>query len=202
MKEVKKRNTLVKCVEVKLQVQQVLPPALAQKVQLKNTNLLCKWKYIPIIQKINESIDKFNESLTESFRVNKLDSTYIGNKDLFLDLRNKSWGDYSFPTCREQGGVYFYFGFDKDDPNLKKLYIGKATYGSTIGKRLWTHFYPMKQEKLNNTLYYTKGNTCIELITGIAFDSFENLFLASALEEFLITRLNNEDFTLINLIGN
>jgi hypothetical protein len=159
-------------------------------------------QYIKTIDIINESISEFNNFLSIDFQIEILDKNKINDNDYFLDLKNKKWGDYSFPKSREYPGVYFYFGFNIKNSNDICVYIGKASFSSTTGKRLWSHFKNKEQINIDETTYYKNGDYAVEMICIIPFKDHDMGFFSSSLEEFLIQKLSNRNHLLFNSIGN
>ena len=159
--------------------------------------------YQKLISEIKKSIEVFNAFLKEEIHLTNIPD-YLGNDPYYyLDVTNLKWGDYQFPRGCEKPGVYIYAGFDENEPNKIYAYIGKASYNSVIGKRLWHHFYNrLKQKIVNGTNYYFEGTCLIQFIAVIPIENSNSVFLASAIEEFLILELKNKNISLLNYIGN
>lgn len=155
-------------------------------------------KYIPILEKINECIEEFNSYLQPNFGVGKLDISRISDQDYFLNIAYKKWVDFRFPRNNGVGGVYFYIGEYLDFPGKQVLYIGKASLNSFIGRRLSAHFIG----KCNGEKVIIKDCN-IELITSLPFEDPNLVFLAPALEEYLIVNMQkHKEITLFNDRGN
>jgi hypothetical protein len=159
-------------------------------------------KYTNSINIINNTISEFNGYLNLEYQLETLDLFMLSDNDYFLNLKNKTWNDYSFPRNREVGGVYLYFGFNIADTNDICVYVGKASYSRTLGQRLWDHFRYKEHITFENEMYYKNGTYAIEMITSIPLEKENTVFLASALEEFLIKKLSGEGIQLFNSVGN
>lgn len=101
------------------------------------------------------------------------------------------------------GGVYFYFGYSRSNPDKICVYIGKASFNSTTGRRLWSHFRYAFDE--NGQIVKTSSNGDpynIEAITLIPFEIKGMTCFVSALEEHLITEFDKEGkYEILNVTG-
>lgn len=158
-------------------------------------------KYLPVIDKINFHVTEFNNYLRKDCAFPLLDRDKINDETYYLNPTGKGWDDCQFPRNPHIGGVYFYMGVTgSEDPEFH-IYIGKASLRSKIGERLYNHFKNHWGED-ETTISNRKGNPIrIELITSIPFDNKDLIFLAPALEEYLIDKMQL-DFLLFNSVGN
>jgi len=159
-------------------------------------------KYITIIENINGALAEFNKYIKDEYKIEELDIREIENDAYFLNIREKRWGDFSFPRNRDVGGVYFYFGYNLENPDHVAIYIGKASYSRKIGHRLWSHFRKMDEGKNEHQNLFIKNGFVIELITSLPFENEGTLCLASSLEEHLIRSVRGDNISLFNSIGN
>lgn len=150
-------------------------------------------KYISLIQEINASIAEFNTYLKDG--VSLLDEDELDNKDCYMDLTNFSWDTDEWMNSGKKG-VYLIFGVNSETPNNLGLYIGKASMNSYFGNRLHSHLYPSKRKPHH---LMGKPEYRMELITTIIIEE-KKVFLALALEEFLIKQLKDK-LHLINKTG-
>ena len=152
-------------------------------------------KYTKIIETINNLITDFNKVIAIDCHVKPLDTTKINDNSYFLNIVDIQWNDIKFPRCGT-AGVYFYFGYNKNDKQKLCTYVGKASFDSTIGKRLYDHFKNKEYDTLENGKeYYLNGEYALELVTTIPI---ENAFIAPALEEYLIFNLREKGHELFN----
>lgn len=158
-------------------------------------------KYLPLIQGINSYLAEFNSCLKPEFALEPLDVTKIENENYFLNIVDKEWDDIEFPRNRDAAGVYFYFAESQNNPLDIALYIGKASWSSNIGLRLWNHFNG-RFKNGNMIEYYKEEPYKIELITSIPIEQYDRSFLAPALEEFLISKMQMDQYKLFNKTGN
>lgn len=156
--------------------------------------------YLKMIEVVNNNISKFNEFLIPSRRLPKIDLDKIQDNNYFTKLTEKSWLELRFPNA-EKRGIYFIFGCDSKDQSHKAMYIGKASFSSSIGKRLYAH---LKKDSFNenytmNDLY---GNIHhLEYVLGLDLESVGLDALSSAIEEYLIQNVKTE-VALLNGTGN
>ena len=158
-------------------------------------------KYKKSIETINNLITDFNKVIAVDCHVELIDITNINDSNYFLNIIDVYWDDIlriGFPRCGTSG-VYFYFGFNKNDKQKLCTYIGKASFDSTVGNRLYAHFQNRGSAILDGKDYYMNGEYALELITTIPI---ENAFIAPALEEYLIYHLPKKGHELFNKVGN
>jgi len=156
-------------------------------------------KYSKIVALINREIGGFNANIALEWKVRELPSDLLDDR-AFVSIRDKEWKDTRWPN-QEFSGVYFLFGYNKINPNEVGVYIGKASLRSKIGNRIYEHLNkdrPTKDYKMNDG----HGNTfALEYTSGINFEENNTVFLAPALEEYLIGRLGSH-VHLLNVSGN
>jgi len=59
---------------------------------------------------------------------------------------HQNWHGFAFPRA-EKRGVYFLLGSELNDSSKVGTYIGKASCKSSIGKRLWSHLRPRREDQ-------------------------------------------------------
>ncbi len=116
------------------------------------------------------------------------------------DLTAVDWKDGAFPNSGE-AGVYFLLTSAKEDSLSLAVYVGKASFNSFIGSRLYSHLYNPEKENRKYPVHDRYGNEYnVELIISIPFK--EGLeFLAPACEEFMIKHLQSKNVSLLNSVG-
>lgn len=151
-------------------------------------------KYYDLIQKINASITKFNTHLVKD--ISLLNEKELNNPDYYMDLTKFSWKKDEEWINSGKRGVYFIFGVEEGNTHKLGLYIGKSSMNAYFGNRFHSHLYPTKKE-----VGHFMGNPkyCMELISTIPIEE-EKVFLAPALEEFLIKQMKDK-VHLINKTG-
>lgn len=155
-------------------------------------------KYIPVLERINKCIEQFNLHLLPHYGVERLDVSRIYDQEYFLNISCKKWDDFRFPRNNGVGGVYFYMGENISHPGKFALYIGKASLNSYVGHRLFVHF----KKRCNGDSIIIKDYS-IELVTSLPFENPDLVFLAPALEEYLIVNMQkHENVILFNDRGN
>lgn len=154
------------------------------------------YKYNSVIDEINKCIDDFNTFL--NLEMYQFPHIILNNS---LALKNSSDCHKNLPYFAQFGGVYFYFGFEKEDKAKLCLYIGKASNNQGIGSRLSVHLKDMYREIFEENLYYVKNSFCIEYVSALHIEEPEYVFLAPSLEEFIITNVKCHDLTLFNYVG-
>lgn len=116
----------------------------------------------------------------------------------FIKVVHGEWNAFPFPNAQRRG-VYFALGKTQDTGELG-LYIGKASFNSTIGKRLYSHL----RAQANADFFTMKGANgivfTIEYLASIDLDALNMHFMASSLEEYLIFNLTHK-LPLINITG-
>ena len=157
-------------------------------------------KYIDIVRKINQSIVRFNGYLAETGRIEPLKETEMTNNKYFTNLTVTPWVDQRWPNS-EKSGVYFLFGYKRENPNVLGVYVGKASLSSAIGYRLSAHL-SHYSDKEHFIMTDSQGSDFVlELISSVTFEDLNMVFMTPALEEFLIEELKT-DIHLLNSTGN
>lgn len=157
-------------------------------------------EYLKMIEIINSRISKFNEFLIPSRQLPMIDKDKINDNSYFTKLTEISWLDLRFPNA-EKRGIYFIFGYDAKDQSRRAMYIGKASFSSSIGKRLYAH---LKKDSYNEnyTMNDLNGNVHhLEYVFGLDLESVGLNIFSSAIEEFLIQNVKSEIY-LLNGTGN
>lgn len=151
-------------------------------------------KYTDLIQKINTSIAEFNTHLEKGIPL--INEKEMDNPDYYMDLTKFSWGKDEEWINSGKRGVYFIFGAEEGNAKKLGLYIGKSSMNSYFGNRFHSHFYPTKRD-----IGHFMGNPkySMEMISTIPLEE-EKVFLAPALEEFLIKQMKDK-VHLINITG-
>jgi|WetSurMetagenome_2_1015567.scaffolds.fasta_scaffold80686_2 hypothetical protein len=157
-------------------------------------------KYIEIVKVINELINDFNNHLESKFKIPLFNPDRKDDFEIYTELRRYPWDDFRFPNDTKNG-VYFLAGYDPMLRGKRVLYIGKASFSDTIGMRLYSHLFSKRNEE-NYTMCDKNGiKHNLEYVFSIDLDSVGLTFLASALEEYLITHSKGKLY-LLNGIGN
>lgn len=157
-------------------------------------------EYSEMVTILNMYINKFNDLLNENVNVPLIEEHKMIDKNYYVSLNENSWNDLRFPSSNKKG-VYFIFGNSILEDDKKSLYIGKASFNSTIGKRLHSHLVRYRNDKMYimNDNYANKHK--LNYLIAIDMESVGVSFLAPALEEYLI--INARDYIyLLNGTGN
>ena len=149
---------------------------------------MLKPDYDFILNELNKQIANFNNYLSPENRI-KIEDNYF-------DLENKGWYDINLGEVA-YAGVYIIIGTD-DNSGENVIYIGKASLSNKIGKRLNDHLYKSRKESGKGYNYYGWPYTLYRVYT-INFEKSEMIFMAPALEEYLIT--NIQGIQLLNEVG-
>jgi hypothetical protein len=154
-------------------------------------------EYSEIIGKINDSLVGFSDYLKPEFSVSSFNETKLNDPKLSWRLKEVGWNDTMFPGD-ESHGVYFIFGKSTEQNDKLGLYVGKASM-SLIGNRLYSHLSHGSKD-MNYFMRDAYGNVfSLDFVTTIPLK--ETSFLAPALEEYLIDKLQNNEVYLLNAIG-
>src|SRR5208283_5497809 len=148
-------------------------------------------QYIEMIKAINVGIHAFNRHLSSVHRVPTFDLRRVDDKTYVSRVVHKDWDAFKWINPEDRR-VYFIFGHDANKKSEKGLYVGKASYSSTIGRRLWVHFNRHRYDdyfEMNNA---TGRPYRLQYSTSISLDKVGLGFMASALEEFLLGALKNK----------
>ncbi len=148
---------------------------------------------IELIKALNDGIKSFNEYLCTEKQLPQL------RAESFFELNNREWsgenqinlGEVAYP------GVYIILSTREPD-SLPYIYIGKASFSSSIGKRLHQHLLNSQQSGTRGFKWYQQPYTLRRVYT---IDLSKCPFLASSLEEFLIQDIQ-EKYFLLNSTGN
>ena len=156
-------------------------------------------EYVQMVETINKIIIEFNKILDPKFKIPDLDLNKVYDNSCFTCLKNTTWNDLKFPNS-EKKGIYFLVGYDSQNIDKKVMYIGKASFNSKIGRRLYNHL----TNDRNNSQYTMNAKGHIHILDYIFSIDLETTGLesiSSSLEEYLI--LNSKDkINLLNGIGN
>jgi hypothetical protein len=157
-------------------------------------------KYSRCINIINEDLIKFNSYLNDKYHIPLLDADQDCTADGFVKIIHGEWDSWRFPNP-EKRGVYFIFACNIKNVEDIALYIGKASFSSAIGARLYQHFSNKRNEKeytmqVNDELVFK-----CEYIYSINLDAFGTYFFAPSLEEYMINEVGGK-IQLLNTIGN
>ena len=142
-----------------------------------------------ILNELNVRIADFNNYLSFKNKV-KIEETYF-------DIEDKGWYDINLGEVA-YAGVYVIVGTD-DNSGENAVYIGKASMSSKIGNRLYGHLSNSRKISDNGFNYYGKPFTLYRVYT-VNFEKTDMAFMAPALEEYLITNIQN--LKLLNEVGN
>ncbi len=156
--------------------------------------------YKPAIGIINSSIASFNTFLSAPYAVPILKFDTMIQEKRWVEVIHGNWDAFPFPTS-EKRGVYFIFGHEKSMSDKTGLYIGKASLGSSIGRRLYSHLNPYRSETHFIREGYNNEVYVLDYMASIDLDTRGLPFMAPALEEYLISELGNK-INLINGTGN
>jgi hypothetical protein len=151
------------------------------------------------ISAINSAIASFNTHMAAEFRVPEFDMDAAVPQNNIVEILHGRWDDFPFPNAGARG-VYFIFGHEKVLTEKNGLYIGKASFGSTTGNRLyaWLHPHRSKEHFIMN---YGQETYILDYMASIDLDRLRIPFMASALEEYLISSLRSS-INLMNGTGN
>ena len=132
-----------------------------------------------ILEAIEEYDAKYRHDGLPSFEISKLYDLFPTKPHTLETPPSHMW-PVAYPYA-ERAGVYLIFS-----ELLDILYIGKASMGSCIGKRLWTYFhFALEQECILKHSTWTQPPRFLMIVAVPEDMPFE----APALEEFLIGRL-------------
>jgi len=156
-------------------------------------------KYEPIFSEINAEIDRFNGLLAEPFRIPPIKAS---NSEEVAVIANVPWDDQTWgQTFGVYPGVYLLFGYQENAPLRLGLRVGKASFGESIGKRLWRHLRYQEPSGIHRICDRFGEPFIIEAIIVVALRNPQTIPLAVALEEALIHGLRERVY-LLNKVGN
>jgi hypothetical protein len=154
--------------------------------------------YRELILIINKKVEDFSNFLKPEYQLPIFEEEKLNNPKISWNLIEVGWNDTMFPGD-ESPGVYFIFGKKQNDNSKVAVYVGKSSYSSIIGKRLYSHLLHGKNDR-NYLMKDNLGNSYnLEFVLTIPMKNYP--FLASALEEFLIDQLQHQNIHLLNSIG-
>jgi hypothetical protein len=148
---------------------------------------------------INQKIAEFNEFLNPKYRVPSFNADTMIQDGCCVQILHGNWDGFRWPNPTKRG-VYFIFGREKTT-DKNGFYIGKASFSSKMGARLDSHLRPHKNNEQFLMNGYNDEKYILDYMVTIDLDCLNVGFLASALEEFLITQLKS-NLKLINGTGN
>jgi hypothetical protein len=157
-------------------------------------------RFLPEITAINQTIDKFNNYLSPAYRIPTFDLGRMMEDKTCIQIVHGNWNAFGFPHS-EKRGVYFVFGLEKTNQSKNGVYVGKASFGSVIGRRLYAHLTHYRESDYFEMNGYRDEKYVLEYMAAVDLDAIKCGFLAAALEEFLITELKGS-INLINGTGN
>jgi hypothetical protein len=157
-------------------------------------------RYHDSVKVINQAISSFNQHLHVKAQIPAFDlETMIVQKHC-VQVIHGNWNAFGFPNSPKRG-VYFIFGHEQSKPEKNGIYIGKASFNSAIGARLYAHLHPSRSQPYFTMNGYNNEVYIVDYMASIDLDACSLAFMAPALEEFLISNLNSS-LHLINGTGN
>ncbi len=156
-------------------------------------------RFLEDLREINEGIEAFNRFLNSSCQIPTFDSETMTQDLHCSEIIHGDWNAFRFPNS-EKRGVYFLFGHERTTLEKNGLYIGKSSFGSAMGHRLYTHLHPHRAQS-HFTMGYGSEVYILDFIASVDLDTPGLVFLAPALEEFLIVNLRSK-LNLMNGTGN
>jgi len=159
-------------------------------------------KYALCFPKINEAITAFAQLLAPEQRHHfpAFDEKALPDGHRCIQILHKNWDGFAFP-CAEKRGVYFLLGSEVNNSSKVGVYIGKASCRSSIGRRLWSHLRPCREEERFCMNGYHNERYILDYMAAIDLSTPELGFLSPALEEFLISYLCKGRLNLLNGTG-
>lgn len=135
-----------------------------------------------VIDELNTGIICFNSFLSQN---NQLKQICMTDPDTYTDAMDKPWGKQRWPS-KDSYGVYFLLGKSEGENTRIGVYVGKASL-KQMGHRMWSHLKPYRDTGVYKKAYRNE-QFIIEAMCAVPMPSDNMGCLASALEEFLITR--------------
>jgi hypothetical protein len=157
-------------------------------------------RYINELDAINSTIVSFNQCLNSSHLLPTFNSDTMMKDKNCVEIVHGDWDAFGFPNSAKRG-VYFLLGYEKKALEKNGLYIGKASFGSAIGKRLYSHLHPHRSQSHFVMNGYRNETYVLDYMMSINLDACGLHFMAASLEEYLISDLKNK-VNLINGTGN
>ena len=157
-------------------------------------------RFFPEINAINQKIAGFNQHLDLKYHVPHLNAERMIEDKSCVQIVHGNWDGFCWPNP-DKRGVYFIFGREKTVVDKNGLYIGKASFSSCMGARLDSHLRPHKNSEWFVMNGYSNEKYILDYMATINLDALDIGFLASGLEEYLITELKGS-IKLINGTGN
>jgi hypothetical protein len=151
------------------------------------------------VEAINQSIAAFNQHLAGSYQIPGIDTTTGMEEKDIVEILHGRWDDFQFPNS-DSRGVYFVFGRHREQQTTNGVYIGKASFRSAIGRRLYSWLHPHRSSE-HFIMNYGQDTYILDYIASINMDRLAMPFMASALEEYLISSLSGR-LNLLNGTGN
>ena len=152
-------------------------------------------RYEELLRQLNEHVKAFNKFLSSDCLIDEFstkDSVCCKITDTLED-------DIRFPLgSKDTPGVYVLCGSSVQDKEKLIVYVGKAS-SQNIGHRLYVH---MKRTEYGNEerTTYVYGNFYIDYIFTIPIPQCP--WMATALEEYIITQGFSNNIQMCNTIGN
>ena len=157
-------------------------------------------RFLPEINAIKEKIVAFNQYLNPKYKLPVFDFDRMIEQKQCIKIVHGNYKAFGFPNSAKRG-VYFIFGHEKTNEAKNGLYIGKASFRSAIGKRLYTRFTHNRESGFFEMNGYHNERYVLDYMASIDLDSLNMAFLATALEEYLISELK-KSLNLLNGTGN
>ena len=154
--------------------------------------------YNSIISIVNTNIGNFSNFFKPEHAIPLIDETKLIDPKYCWNLKEVGWNETMFPGD-ESPGVYLIFGRKRDNKNILGVYIGKASYKSLIGNRLYSHLKHGKDDKNYSMKDKTGNEFYLDFVATIPMKA--NCFFATSLEEYLIQTLQDEEINLLNVVG-
>ena len=156
-------------------------------------------RHLENLSELNAGIESFNQYLSPSCQIPTFDPETM-TRDLHCsEIVHGDWNAFIFPNS-EKRGVYFLFGHERTMEEKNGVYIGKSSFDSAMGHRLYNHLHRHRSET-HFTMSYGSEVYVLDCIASIDLDTPGLEVLASALEEFLIVNLRSK-LNLMNGTGN
>ena len=98
-------------------------------------------RHLENLRELNEGIVAFNRYLSPSSQIPTFDSETMVRDLQCTEIVHGDWNAFTFPNS-EKRGDYFLFGHERTMEEKNGFYIGKSSFESAMGHRLYTHLHP------------------------------------------------------------